>query len=250
MFSSGPIFGAPTSEMRSGITIAGSHGAYCLLRHFIFHVYFLKTIFTDPSIFRLLVTIYYTIPNIMPAAKMESIGLPKIHRFITTHDSEGKATFSNLVPEPLEWQTLSDGAKFCLGYTTNEFPVEMNGNKDIITYQHYLENKPGITIPGGTVLRFVDMLPGALSPMHRTVSLDYGVVLEGEVELVLDSGETRLMKRGDVAIQRGTNHAWRNASKTSGARMMYVLQESQEVLVGGKRLGEDYGGIPGVRPSR
>ena len=46
--------------------------------------------------------------------------------------------------------------------------------------------------------------------MHRTVSLDYGVVLEGEVELVLDSGETRLMKRGDVSVQRGTNHAWRN----------------------------------------
>lgn len=53
------------------------------------------------------------------------------------------------------------------------------------------------------------MSPGLLSPMHRTVSLDYGVVLEGEVELVLDSGETRVLKRGDVAIQRGTCHAWR-----------------------------------------
>jgi len=46
--------------------------------------------------------------------------------------------------------------------------------------------------------------------MHRTVSLDYGIVLEGDVELVLDSGEKRAMKQGDVAIQRGTNHAWRN----------------------------------------
>ena len=40
--------------------------------------------------------------------------------------------------------------------------------------------------------------------MHRTQSLDFGVVLEGEIELVLDSGETRLLKRGDVAVQRGT----------------------------------------------
>ena len=94
------------------------------------------------------------------------------------------------------------------------------------------------------------MAPGATSPMHRTVSLDYGVVLEGEVELVLDSGEKRLLQRGDVAIQRGTNHAWKNTSDTKWARMMYVLQESKPFTVAGKTLGEDYGeGMPGVRSS-
>lgn len=72
-----------------------------------------------------------------------------------------------------------------------------------------METAPGITISSGTVLRFVDMAPGLLSPMHRTVSLDYGVVIEGSVELVLDSGERRCLGRGDVAIQRGTCHAWR-----------------------------------------
>lgn len=177
-------------------------------------------------------------------------GLPAIKRFITDHNDEGKAIFSNDIPEPLPWQELSDGARFCLGYTTNEFPVELSEGKDVTVYRHYLENKPGITIPGGTVLRLVDMRPGALSPMHRTVSLDYGVVLEGEVELVLDSGEVRLLKRGDVAIQRGTNHAWRNASGTAWARMLYVLQEARPLKIGGKELEEDYGGIPGVRPSK
>ena len=58
--------------------------------------------------------------------------------------------------------------------------------------------------------------------MHRTVSLDYGIVLQGEMELVLDSGETRLMKVGDVAVQRGTMHAWRNTSSTEWGRMIYV----------------------------
>lgn len=95
--------------------------------------------------------------------------------------------------------------------------------------------------------------------MHRTVSLDYGVVLEGEVELVLDSGETRLLKRGDVAVQRGTNHAWRNVTpdavdSVSGervpqwARMLYVLSPCEEVAVGGRKLGEVVDGI-GVRAS-
>jgi quercetin dioxygenase-like cupin family protein len=85
--------------------------------------------------------------------------------------------------------------------------------------------------------------------MHRTVSLDYGVVIEGEVELVLDSGETRVLRRGDVAVQRGTMHAWRNTSRTEWARMMYVLQECKPVEVEGKVLGEDYGDMKGVPKS-
>ncbi|TVY85353.1 hypothetical protein LSUE1_G000278 [Lachnellula suecica] len=181
---------------------------------------------------------------------MQDNALPAIKRVITDHDAQGKAIFSNDIAEPLSWQELPDGAQFSLGYATNQFPVDLSAGVDVSTYQHYQQNLPGITIPGGTVLRVVDMLPGALSPMHRTVSLDYGVVLEGEVELVLDSGETRLLKRGDIAIQRGTNHAWKNASKTQSARMLYVLQEAAPLEIGGKSLEEDYGGIPGVKPSK
>lgn len=93
------------------------------------------------------------------------------------------------------------------------------------------------------------MGPGVISPMHRTVSLDYGIVLIGEVELVLDSGETRVMKVGDVCVQRGTNHAWRNTSQTEWARMMYVLQPSLPIEIEGKRLNEDLGSMEGVRGS-
>lgn len=107
----------------------------------------------------------------------------------------------------------------------------------------YLEKLPGVMIPGGTVLRLVDMPPGATSPMHRTVSLDYGVVMEGSVELILDDGVSRVMERGDISVQRGTIHAWRNMSKTSWARMLYILQESKPIHLEGKQLGEDYGGL-------
>jgi len=176
--------------------------------------------------------------------------LPSISRFITTHNAAGKAIFNDRIEETLRWQELPDGARFCLGFTTRKSPVDMTEDRDLTDYEKDLGDKPGIMIPGGTVLRLVDMRPGALSPMHRTVSLDYGVVLEGEVELVLDSGEVRLMRQGDVAVQRGTNHAWRNASDTNWARMLYVLQESQPIKIGSQLLDEDYGGIPGVKPSR
>lgn len=99
-------------------------------------------------------------------------------------------------------------------------------------------------IPGGTVLRMVDLPPGATSPMHRTVSLDYGIVLEGEIELILDKGATRLMKRGDMSVQRGTIHAWKNVSaEGKWARMLYILQECIPLEIAGQVLGEDYGGL-------
>jgi quercetin dioxygenase-like cupin family protein len=174
--------------------------------------------------------------------------MPTIHRFITDHNSDGKAIFNQQVEEVLPWKTVHDDVRFGLGYATNQTPVDLSN--DVGKYQQYQTDLPGIMIPGGTVLRYVDMPPGMLSPMHRTVSLDYGVVLEGEVELVLDSGEARTMKRGDVAIQRGTNHAWRNMNPDKWARMMYILMEAKPVSIDGKALEEDYGGMKGVRASK
>ncbi|EMC99528.1 hypothetical protein BAUCODRAFT_340531 [Baudoinia panamericana UAMH 10762] len=177
-------------------------------------------------------------------------GLPSLNRFITTHNAEGKATFSKAIDEvtPLKPVAVGD-AVFGLHYCSEQFPANLNQDIDIDTYKKYMDQAPGLVISSGTVLRTVDMHPGAISPMHRTVSLDYGVVLEGEVELVLDSGETRPMKRGDVAIQRGTMHAWRNMSNTEPARMLYVLQPCQPLTVGGERLGEDLETMEGVRSS-
>lgn len=182
-------------------------------------------------------------------------GLPRPKRYVTTHDQHAKATFHELEPE-LSWEDIP-GAKggiaedrFSLAYATNQVPVQLSSDKDVQTYEQFLEEKPGITIRGGTVLRYVDIAPGNTSPMHRTVSLDYGVVLEGQVEAVMDSGETRLLNRGDIVIQRATNHAWKNASQTEWARMLYVLQEAQPVkLPDGSTLGEDYGSMKGVRAS-
>ncbi|KAK2785078.1 hypothetical protein FQN53_007971 [Emmonsiellopsis sp. PD_33] len=177
-----------------------------------------------------------------------SLSAPK--RFITTHDDTGKAIFSPAIPETCQTTSIPGGeAVFALGYATRGSPVALDNDTDLRIYQGYLGNAPGLTISDGTVLRYVDMGPGHVSPMHRTVSLDYGVVLEGEVELILDSGETRVLQRGDVAIQRGTKHAWRNTSGTEWSRMLYILQPCKPVEVGDRRLGEDLAEMKGVRAS-
>ncbi|KAI6855161.1 hypothetical protein KC343_g4601 [Hortaea werneckii] len=177
-------------------------------------------------------------------------GLPTINRLITTHNDKGEAIFSDTLASETPQTEVGGGAIFGLHYCSENFPVEMNQDKDIQAYQSYMNQAPGLVISSGTVLRTLpDMPPGALSPMHRTVSLDYGIVLEGEVELVLDSGETRPMKRGDIAIQRGTNHAWRNMSSEKWGRMLYVLQPSQPLQVAGRTFGEDLADMEGVRHS-
>ncbi|KAH8196870.1 hypothetical protein TruAng_008952 [Truncatella angustata] len=175
------------------------------------------------------------------ASQHKANDLPKVERYITDHNAQGKAIFSDEIPAALPTQTILNGVVFGLGYATTERPVVLDGQKDIKAYKPLIENPPGIVIPGGTVARYVDTPPESISPMHRTVSIDYGVVVEGEVELILDSGEKRLLKRGDLAVQRGTMHAWRNPSKTEWNRMLYFLQESGPVYHEGKKLDEDYG---------
>ena|SRR6201996_9183289 len=177
--------------------------------------------------------------------------LPKINRFITTHDpTTGKAIFSNTLSEESTMYGLKDRMGFALSYTTESFPVDMKEDVDITEYTKYLKDPPGLSISNGTVLRHVDFVPGETSAMHRTVSLDYGVVLEGEIEAILDSGETRMLKRGDVCIQRGTMHAWRNPSETEWCRMLFILQPCKPVEVAGQSYGEELGTITGkVRSS-
>src|SRR5215813_12386400 len=62
----------------------------------------------------------------------------------------------------------------------------------------------------GTVIRITEFAPGAPKFMHRTETLDYALLLSGECDLELDSGEVVHMKPGDLAVQRGTMHAWVN----------------------------------------
>jgi len=74
----------------------------------------------------------------------------------------------------------------------------------------------------GVMVRFTEMAPGAESPMHRTETVDVGVVLEGETWLLLDDGSETRVGPGDAVVQRGTMHAWANRSD-GPVRMLFVL---------------------------
>jgi quercetin dioxygenase-like cupin family protein len=78
----------------------------------------------------------------------------------------------------------------------------------------------------GTIVHIIDMPPGSSAPMHRTKSIDYGIVLDGEIVLSLDDGSELQLTTGDVVVQRGTAHAWRNSSE-SVTRMLFVMVDGE-----------------------
>ncbi|GAD95760.1 cupin domain protein [Paecilomyces variotii No. 5] len=167
--------------------------------------------------------------------------LPLIHRYITTHNTEGEAIFvsTSQFPECIPARPADEDGDLALLYATATCPVQAHDEYDVSLYDEYLHTPQGLVPPTGSVIRMIDLRPGKISPMHRTVSLDYGVLLEGEVDLILDSGQSRRMRRGDVSIQRGTAHSYRNRSQTEWVRMLFVFLPMEPVTIAGKTLGAE-----------
>ena len=177
-----------------------------------------------------------------------SSALPPIHRVVTGHDAQGQAvvTDNGALLTVIELSALP-GTVFHEVWSTQGAPCLVSNGAD--------PTLGALMLPPpaqGTRIRFVDIPPDtteflrdgvrstqaafaeigdaaastakANSPhplMHRTETVDYGVVIEGEIVLVLDHSEVAL-KPGGVVIQRGTNHAWANRSDRP-CRMLFVL---------------------------
>lgn len=157
-------------------------------------------------------------------------GLPPVQRVVTGHDANGRAVFKSEDVTPTRMIPSGD-ASFLLMWTTPTVPADNNDETD---GRH---REAGLTLNGGSVIRIVDMLPGKQSPMHRTNSIDYGIVLKGEIELELDDGVKRTVREGGVIVQRGTNHLWRNTTDQV-TRIAFILIEAPAYLHNGVPLDE------------
>ncbi len=107
---------------------------------------------------------------------MSNLGKTPIRRVVTGHDANGRARFRSDEQFALK-QIASGDADFALLWTTATVPADNNDETD------GRERDAGLTLNQGSVIRVVDMLPGGTSPMHRTNSIDYGIVLSGQLEL-------------------------------------------------------------------
>jgi len=134
-------------------------------------------------------------------------------RVVTGHDSHGKSVVLSDGPPPQHhpMHGREVGADFHEMWNSTR-PVPL-----LTSTEEREPNEREFTIMpvAGHLLRIIDIYPpqegGKRTVMHRTKTLDYAVVIEGEVVLVLDDSEV-VLKKGDVVVQRGTDHAWENRS--------------------------------------
>lgn len=154
-----------------------------------------------------------------------------VRRIVTGHDAAGQAAFvSDRTFDPVD--IPGGDAAMCLIWTAPDLPVDNDDTTD------GREREAGLTLRGGSVIRTVDIYPGQQSPFHRTNSLDYGIVLNGELELELDGGAKVILHAGDIVVQRGTIHLWRNPSLAETCRIVFVLTEAKPATVNGSALAE------------
>ena len=163
-------------------------------------------------------------------SELSESGLPLVQRVVTGHDEIGRAIFKSEDFEPTKIIPTGDAA-FLQIWTTETVPADLNDETD---GRH---RDAGLTINQGSVIRIVDMLPGGVSPMHRTNSVDYGIILSGEVELELDDGAVKTVHEGGIIVQRGTIHLWRNVTDKP-CRIVFVLIEAPAYLHNGAPLVE------------
>jgi hypothetical protein len=171
--------------------------------------------------------------------------LPPIRRVVTGDDAKGTSRIVEDAPATsVRNVPARPGYRAVNVWRTEQAPAK-------ITALDTTPNHQGIRPPrSGTILRIIDFppepqdaaelkqqldstfggiyqdalhdhRPGKHPGMHRTETVDYAIVLAGEIWAVMDEGET-LLRAGDVLIQRGTNHAWANRSQET-ARIAFVL---------------------------
>jgi mannose-6-phosphate isomerase-like protein (cupin superfamily) len=168
-------------------------------------------------------------------------------RVVTGHDDNGKAIVLMDGPAPNMRQRKSGGNSLTLLWVTEESPVDVSGSRDRADRQIGVPPPPN-----GSIFRIVEFAPAApgaagvdhdtilremgLDPekqgyarhanTHRTRTVDYAIVLEGEIDMLLDDSEVH-MKAGDVMVQQATSHAWVNNSGKP-CRVAFILIDSKE----------------------
>jgi quercetin dioxygenase-like cupin family protein len=151
----------------------------------------------------------------------------QVRRVVTGHDANGHALVT--IDEICDKLVSSrPGQTACVVWTTESFPVNNTGDTDQGARQ------VGTTLNNGTVFRVVEFAPGVARRNHRTDSIDYAVVVSGEIDMELDNSVVHL-KAGDVLVQRGTIHNWLNRG-TEPCVIAFVLVDAKPVEVNGKVL--------------
>jgi quercetin dioxygenase-like cupin family protein len=150
-----------------------------------------------------------------------------VRRVVTGHDDDNVA---KVLIDGAATNTRSSqpGRLSTLVWSTDATPADIAVGEEI---EDLGARKLGTAPPpGGTRFTVNDIPPGARGAMHRTETLDYVIVLSGELDMEMDHS-TVTLRAGDVMVQRGTNHAWINRG-SDYARVAFVLIDAKPLGIG------------------
>ncbi len=152
---------------------------------------------------------------------------PPIRRIVTGHDAREIAKVITDGPAT-NWKSGSPGTVSTLIWSTDSTPADISLGE---TIEDLGARMLGTAPPAnGTRFAVIDFPPGNSGRMHRTETVDYVIVISGEIDMDMDNSTVRL-KAGDVMVQRGTHHAWVNRG-TERARLAFVLIDAAPLGIG------------------
>jgi quercetin dioxygenase-like cupin family protein len=162
-----------------------------------------------------------------------------VRRIVTGHDADGKAIVASDETIPGESRAGRPEMQRVEIWSTDSMPVDNSEAAAAAQQAGFVKRYNYVGTGGGTVVRVTQFMPGAPKFMHRTETVDYAILLEGECDLELDDGKTVTMKAGDIVVQRGTMHAWVNNSGKP-CTFAFILIDADPVEAAGKKLTTHY----------
>ncbi len=158
---------------------------------------------------------------------MSDDSLPPIRRIVTGHDANNVAKVLMDGP-PTNIRSVGPGHAACQIWCTDQMPADISAGTAI---EDMALRKLGTAPPPhGSRFTINDIPPGHAAIMHRTETIDYAIVLAGELDMDMDQSSVTV-KAGDVVIQRGTHHAWVNRS-SKPARIAFVMIDAKPLGIG------------------
>jgi len=158
-----------------------------------------------------------------------------VRRIVTGHDANGKAVVASDETLTAVPRRFGGNITGCAVWSTDRMPVDNSREADAAQRAGFVTRHNYVGSGAGTTCRITEFAPGHGRFPHRTETVDYAILLSGEIDLELDGDEVVHLKAGDVVVQRGTMHTWINKGSVP-AVFAFILIDAKPAEIDGEVL--------------
>jgi quercetin dioxygenase-like cupin family protein len=160
----------------------------------------------------------------------------KVRRIVTGHDEFGKGIVVSDEKLTAVSRGMGPNISGCEIWSTDSMPVDNSTEADASQRAGFVKKYNYVRSGQGTTVRITEWAPGHAIFPHRTETLDYSILLSGEIDVELDGGEVVHMKAGDVIVMRGITHCWKNKASVPAVTAFILIDAEAPTARNGQRL--------------